>query len=246
MKSANSLSWAGWTKTEKPVDRERPFHRINSPTMGKGTKATGRGYDCGCRVNDDIPTNSLFEDFFNLIGKDLRKLIRTVPSWVPVRDQALRVVNEPQELEGVLIRSFQTWTDFPMFQWHRWYDWNFIVIPSPACTYLKGGANTPTKIPDGDDKKAGFTQPAIRDFNESGAVTGAATMECEFDCGLFGSRFTDKRTPPSFGPMFEADWAWPMAGQLLWARGKWIYDCGHPTSDVKTGPNAGLARSELL
>ena len=84
MKSANSLSWAGWTATEKPVDRERPFHRINSPTRDeKRAAATGRGYDCGCRVNDDIPTNSLFEDFFNLIGKDLRKLIRTVPSWVP-------------------------------------------------------------------------------------------------------------------------------------------------------------------
>jgi hypothetical protein len=89
--------------------------------------------------------------------------------------------------------------------------------------------------------KSGFTQIAIRDFDGS----GAESMECEFDCGMFGSRFRDISAPQSFGPMFEADWAWPMTGQYFWGRGQWIYDCGHPTGDIRTGPNAGLTRSEL-
>jgi hypothetical protein len=252
VKSAKDLSWAGWTNTEKPLDRERPFHRINSPTMGQGKlPASGRGYDCGCRVPEDIPHDSLFESLLDLIGiGDLRKLIRTVPSWVPVKvprpgvdpakpphlltQRELRDETEPQELEGVLVRSFQTWTDFPMFQWHRWYDWNFMVVPSPACDYLRGAANVPPNVP--SDKRA-----AIRDFDNR----DVGTMECEFDCGMFGSRFRDKHSPKSFGPMFEADWAWPMAGQLIWARGQWIYDCGHPTNNTKTGPDAGVTRTEL-
>jgi hypothetical protein len=237
VKSAKDLSWAGWTNTEKPLDRERPFHRINSPTMGQGKlPASGRGYDCGCRIPDDIPTDSLLEALLRLLQiGDLRKLIRTVPSWVPVKvDNDTRVENEPQELEGVLVRSYQTWTDFPMLQWHRWYDWNFMVVPSPASDYLRGGANVPPNPP--SNRRA-----AIRDFDKRDVFT----MECEFDCGLFGSRFRDKHSPKSFGPMFEEDWAWPMAGQLIWARGQWIYDCGHPTNNIKTGPNAGLARTEL-
>ena len=255
MKSAKDLSWAGWTNTEKPVDRERPFHRINSPTMAQGKlPASGRGYDCGCRVEDDIGPAGLLELLLVFVkpifGKDLRKLIRTVPAWVPVKvpkdgvDPAkpahqltpaeLRIENEPQELEGILVRSFQTWTDFPLFQWHRWYDWNFMVVPAPFCDYLRGAANVPPNVP--SDKRA-----AIRDFDKR----DVGTMECEFDCGMFGSRFRDQQSPKSFGPMFEADWAWPMAGQLLWARGQWIYDCGHPSNNNKTGPDAGVTRTEL-
>jgi len=240
LKTATGLDWSGWTDTEKPVDPTRPFHRINCPTVN-GPKADGRGYDCGCRVEDDIPTASLLEDFFHIIGSDLRQVIRTVPSWVPVKINGQRITT-PQEVEGILIRSFQTWTDFPLFQWHRWYDWNFMIIPAPSFDYLRGAANIGPVI--FASESDGFNQPVVRDF--TGPLgTGEGTMECEFDCGLWGSRFTNKHSPQSFGPMFHADWAWPMTGQFFWGMGQWVYDCGHPTNSIKTGPNAGLTRSEL-
>ena len=276
MVSAKALDWAGWTKTEKPWDRDRPFHRINSPTMKEPAEDTpdkrisGHGYQCGCLIPDDIP-QTLLEAILSLV-RDPRNLIRTAPSWVPVKlprkgvDQnkidyepwELEEIAEPQEVEGVILRSYQTWTDYPLIQWHYWYDWNFMLFPAPGYGYLRGGANTepninPNKEPKDESLRdswdAGFTQIAVRDFDHK----GADTMECEFDCGLFGSRWSESRRPESFGPMFEADWAWPMVGQYLWARGRWVYDCGHPTDplnpkhpqDVKKGPNAGKTRSEL-
>ena len=75
-------------------------------------------------------------------------------------------------------------------------------------------------------------------------------MECEWDCGAFGdydysSAHGKQASPGQPGPMFEKDWAWPMAGQNVWIAGRWIYDCGHASSDEKTGSNPGLMRSEL-
>ena len=45
------------------------------------------------------------------------------------------------------------------------------------------------------------------------------------------------------GPMFNnPQWIWPMSGQYCWLTGRWIYDCGHATSDDKS---VGLMRSEI-
>ncbi len=47
-----------------------------------------------------------------------------------------------------------------------------------------------------------------RFIEDSGEL--AEAIECEWDTGGF---------PP---------WAWPQAGDRVWLRGRWIYDCGHP------------------
>jgi hypothetical protein len=244
-------NWAGWDNTSKPWDRDRPFHRINSPVFkqeevlqdgDKGAsdeeteknrqaradklRANGHGYDRGCRIPSDIPIGRAESIGRSLFGRDPRNVVRTVPSWVTVEDS-----DEIKEVEGVLLRCYQTWTDMPLFQWHRWYDWNLFVTPAPGYGYLRGQANKPPEIAEGPDKVAGYTLPVIRDFDKE----LAETMECEFDCGLFGSRFCLTKINPiqSFGPMFESDWAWPLAGQYFWGTGRWIYDCSHPNSDGK-------------
>jgi hypothetical protein len=60
------------------------------------------------------------------------------------------------------------------------------------------------------------------------------SIECEWDCGAFG---------PRPGVMFNnAQWIWPMTGQYCWFSGRWIYDCGHASSEDK---RVGLMRSEI-
>ena len=177
----------------KKWDPTEPIHRINSPAFNTGgfSTATGDGVSRGCRLPGGLQMTS--------------QLSRVLPAWVPVQD------NPYKEVEGKLLRSFQTWTDFPMFQWHRWYDWNFHVVPSQSYSYLRGDGNkTPGPHPI--------------------AVVDGPAMECEWDCGSFGSRE---------GPMFMQDWLWPMGNQFVWIAGRWIYDCGH------ADPNNNKMRSEL-
>lgn len=165
----------------KKWDPNEPIHRINSPSFNSGqfTRANGDGKGRGCRSGTALTPSAL----------------RVVlPAWVPVQDDSFK------ELKGRLARSFQTWTDFPLTQWHKWYDWNFHVVPSPPYQYLRGEGN----------EAAG----------PRGVVQGNA-MECEWDTGAFG---------PKFGPMFDHDWAWPMTKQFVWIAGRWIYDCGHATA----------------
>lgn len=238
------LDWTGWSDTAKPWDKDKPFHRYKCPTI-RGPQATGRGYDCGCRLPTEVPYASALEMVVSL-KRDPRNLIRTIPAWVPVQANG-KIVTAPQELEGVLLRGYQTWTDHPPYQYHRWYDWNFMVAPADGFEYLLGPANNGGPI-EKDEDNPNFTQALIRDLGKGGNIA-ARSMECEFDCGLFGSRFGTKGLRSS-GFMFEwdsadQDLAWPMTGQYFWGRGNWIYDCGHPTSDFKEGDNAGLTRSEL-
>lgn len=245
-KEIEDRKWAGWTNTAKPFDPNKPFHRINCPTfkteevLGKdeteeervarvdGLREDGRGFDRGCKIPTDIDIDGFLEEILKRAIRDPREAIRAVPGWVAVRAEEVF-----QEVEGILLRSYQTWTDVPLLQWHRWYDWNLFMNPAPGYGFLRGRANRPPEIPalkkNGDPND--FQQAAIRNFNKS----EAETMECEFDCGLFGSRLCepDINEVESSGPMFEADLAWPLAGQYAWATGRWIYDCGHPTTDNK-------------
>ncbi|MEJ7714119.1 MAG: hypothetical protein WKF84_30820 [Pyrinomonadaceae bacterium] len=171
----------------KKWNPDEPIHRINSPSFNSGqfTRANGDGVGRGCRLP---------------VGAQLSgSLRRVLPAWVPVQDDAFK------EIEGILVRSFQTWTDFPLTQWHSWYDWNFHVIPSNPYQYVRG---------EGNEEVTGRGTP----------VVGGAAMECEWDTGAFGNRF---------GAMFDRDWAWPMASQFVWIAGRWIYDCGHANSRNK-------------
>src|SRR6185295_16222353 len=114
--STKKLDWTGWTKTAKPFDRDRPFHRINSPTMKEEElrrpddtdqtllqrqdklRASGDGRSRGCKIPDDIPFATATELALVPI-KDPRNLVRTVPGWVLVEANKEQL----QEVEGVLV-----------------------------------------------------------------------------------------------------------------------------------------------
>ena len=198
-----------WTETTKDWDYQKPFHRFNSPSSHPGlARVDGKGYGCGCHAPSDGPDDSVF-------GLIIQAVARAIPGWVPVKDET------EQEVEGHLDRCFQTWTDVPLLQWHWYYDWNFHIAPEPAFDYLRGLGNIAT---------------TGREFNPVGkrSVTASNTMECEWDCGAFGTR-------P--GSMFDnSQWLWPLTGQYCWIAGRWIYDCGHATSFDKS---KGLMRTEL-
>lgn len=249
------ISWNDqWTKTSKPLDHDRPFHRIDSPSFdGTRLPVSGRGFDCGCRSPNDYDPDT-FQTVLAIVSHFIipfvgvlpievsRRLLRTMPAWVPVErehlpQQAWQGITETEkEVEGVLTRSFQTWTDVPVKQWHLWYDWNFHVVPAKGYKYLRGKGN--------DEEHGGGGTSANPPGHDK-------SMECEWDCGAFGNYAFDSPGGelPSLsdpGPMFNRqdgrDWAWPMAGQYVWIAGRWIYDCGHSSSDDKS---MGLMRSEL-
>jgi len=196
-----------WTNDAKDWSYEKPLHRIHSPSYNRRGMADGRGYLCGCHPPSDGPNDTV-------LGQIIRGLVRTIPGWVPVENPG-----PEQELEGTLERCFQTWTDVPLFQWHRYYDWNFHVIPAPGYEYVMGQGNRV--------ESHEHLSPTDRRLT-------TRSMECEWDCGAFG---------PRPGILFNnAQWIWPMTRQYCWLSGRWIYDCGHATSD---DPNVGLMRSEL-
>ena len=131
-----------------------------------------------------------------------RQLLRTLPSWVHVENtrEAIQPVESEteRELEGIIHQSFQTWTDMPLFQFHRYFDWNFYVIPDPGYRCVAGEGNWSEKASE-------------------------LVVECEWDTGAFAGV-----SPTSVGALYAgADLSWPMNGQLVWLAGRWIYDCGH-------------------
>src|SRR5262245_10993592 len=98
-----NFDWNGWTRDTKPRDIERPFHRIGSPSYDENaSRASGRGFDCGCRDPDrdyspqalEIFTSILFGlipglNLLTIPGMALlryvrEQLLRTMPAWVPV------------------------------------------------------------------------------------------------------------------------------------------------------------------
>ena len=60
---------------------------------------------------------------------------KVIPAWVSVHPSETRTV------EGVLIKSKITSTDFPLKPWHTYYDWNFIIKPDLQYTYLNSPLN---------------------------------------------------------------------------------------------------------
>lgn len=225
-----------------------------SPPEVGGFRADGRGYECGCRSIRDMPDRGFAGNFklslLRFVGAvsglgDPREVLHTMPGWVPVLNKNPMsptpqddVDNPTQvEFEGLLVRSFLTWTDAPGAQWHQWYDWNFLVDPDAGYDYLKGKGNTPPEV-DKEDEKKGFA-PLIP----------LSVMELEWDCGAIsasrpGPMFDGFLVKPD-GAVDKEDprWFWPMRGHYLWGTGRWIYDCGHsnPPDNKKTG----LMRTEI-
>jgi hypothetical protein len=207
----------------KPLDRRRPFRRINSRQV-QVPRPDGDGFKCGCRSPDQVDKAI----FASLEGAfPIEKAIANVPSWIPVCSHdglPIDIADQPRELEGTLVRSFQTWTDTPLWQWHKWYDWNFHVQPAPEYEFLCVKANR-------------FDPAAIQDGFKP-VVAAESVIECEWDCGAFGAKPVDSART-WWGPMFESNggWPWPMTGEWIWVAGRWIYDCGHPKD--------GLTHTEL-
>ena len=216
---------SNFTLTSKTVDRERPFHRINSPSFDvtlKKARASGIGVKCGCR------TKANYIEGQGLISPALApEAVIVLPQYVPVDREGQpsqnwgRIPEIERELEGQLTLSQHPSEDFPIGQWHFWYDWNFFIKPAEGFEYLRG----------------------MGTHEDLGDLILGGSMECEWDCGAFGDYdFINPggRTPTldASAPFFGRDWAWPVGGEYIWLAGRWIYDCGHPD---KLGRN----RSEL-
>lgn len=189
------------------TDPDDPSHQPHLSGQGFTDQPTV-GPACHCHTNDDAPGG-----FRTTILRAPRRAMRAIPAWVPPADN--NHPNVEREVQGQIARSFQTWTDVPAIQWHRYYDWNFHIEPDKGFRYARGDAN-----------RGGTPDEGAQ------LVIPGNNMECEWDCGLLGTR-------P--GPMFYAHWHWPLKGNWVWAAGRSIYDCGHPTADDATG----RMRSEL-
>src|SRR5262245_56747264 len=141
---------------------------LSSGQQGLVVGADGRGYLCGCRSMDDFPDMGFFGEiklkllqFLGLVTGlgDPREVMHAVPGWVPVLNRNPVAPAPPDdvdnptqvEFEGMLARSYQTWTDVPAAQWHHWWDWNFLVLPREVAgeggyAYLRGAGNTPPVV----------------------------------------------------------------------------------------------------
>ena len=218
-------------------DKKQPFQRINSPSFGppppppppQKPLPDGDGHARGTRRPGDFLVRSPLD----AIARE--QLIRLTPSWTTTMGTTEAEVE--QEIFGILKRSFQTWTDAPPFQWHRWYDWNFHVEPEAPFAWLRGPGNvnvlkkadeeTPNPIP--------IIGPLLdkiqgKILGPASSVVPGETMECEWDTGAIGA---------PLGGMFGSDWSIPMTGEYVWIAGRSIYDGGHET------PEIFLCRSEL-
>jgi hypothetical protein len=146
-----------------------------NPAPTQPIDADGRAR--GCRLPTSIQVS------VGVANKDLGGVI---PSWVEATPTPRSPpTGEAREVEGRLSDAHISGTDFPFRPWHRYYDWNYHVLPDPRYRNLLSTAN-------------------VAEANSD--------LECEWDTTFL---------PP---------WAWGQRGQRIWVLGRWIYDCGHPTS----------------
>jgi hypothetical protein len=241
---------------KKPYDpKKKPFMRVDSPSLPSKKQLTGDSHVRGTRRANEGPTSLgglLFgssgfgpEDDFLCRGwmdrNVTRRVIRTMPSWVPTEGEAPNVETDQNvelELQGTMVRSFQTWTDVPVIQYHKWYDWNFHVLPDKDYDWVRGKGNT---------------APHVDDPNGVAVIDGnPGVIELEWDTGAFGDYMFPSDPNPDYGkhgrapgapgtdvrfmggPMFERDWAWPMTDDYIWAVGRSIYDGGHENSNKES------------
>ena len=210
---ADEVDSKNFPPDSKPWDYDAPFHRINYKLFDTApTTLTGLAYPCGCRREADKPQWTM-----NPVNWPAARAMRAIPAWVPAPIEQI----EHREVEGTLVRSFQTWTDVPMLAWHSYYDWNLHVLPSKGYEMVRSdGNNEPSQ------KELTEKHRFSADVSYTAVVKGR-TMECEWDCGAFGNR-------P--GPMFHSTWLWPMTGERVWVMGRSIYDCGHPKQLSESTP----------
>lgn len=184
--------------------------------------------------------------------------LRFIPSWVPVNrrgfgpnfdsENAHNVGDDGKEaeveVEGALVRSYQTHHHRPYTQWSRYHHWAFHVDPTRGFGHLvrRGKLLSPD-----DEKllKAADNQEAI-DIYVSGGVNNArdplatdANLECLLDIGAFSQPPGDSGQVLNHpGIFYEKTWPfWPQHGDWFWATGRFVYDCTHVTPSTETDPD---------
>lgn len=163
-------------KASKPWDQARPFQPIDSPSFvapGVSPPGTldGNGHKRGTRRPEDFLNRSVLDALVR------SELLRVVPSYVTTFGNTDTEEDAAEnEVYGKLARSFQTWTDFPPFQWHRWYDWNFHIVPEPEFAWLRGKGNHNAKDEELDPIKFDLLHPFDITGRNQNVVTGH-TME---------------------------------------------------------------------
>lgn len=175
----------------RSLNTHRPFLGP-PPTSAKKAQrllpelADGDGFERGCRRPEEIQLQ-----FF---GK--HDMAQVIPAWVSAVDE------DPRVVEGILVQSNISSTDFPFWPWHKSYDWNYHLKVDGQYRYLVA-RNSHTKTPpmrlEGDELVPNTAEKEIQEI-----------FECEWDTA------------------FLPDFAWPQDGNRVWICGRWIYDCGHP------------------
>ena len=215
------------------VGQNRPFTRVyansysNHPFLYRqdnAPRASGDGVWAGEHIPHEIPATNAP----GIIGEAMNDLRKAVPSWVAVpykpsvdRDHA-DIVSLPgstytsgdieievefvREVQGRLNKSKQSWTDFPAYQWHHWYDWNFHISPEPGFQYLWSIGSGADFECEWDTGVMGAHDGGDAHFNKAGPMYQA----------------------DSDASNVRRDWCWPMTGGYIWLAGRWIYDGGHP------------------
>jgi hypothetical protein len=196
-------------------------------------------------LSDALDGFDPFVELFKFFGSRLDALlvdsfIRSIPAWVPTFDEGFHPDIQLLELDGILIRSHQRYDSVPFWQWHRWYDWRFALVPSPVFSEIVGFGNAHRD----DDNAAleevrqqgpqGQIQFKFVNYNQEGrpvgsTVSAASVIDCEWDIGAIGLEPGPFIT--TFNPPAKHDWCWPMAGMFFWAIGRSVYDCSHATAN---------------
>ena len=203
----------------------------------------------GKTLSDVLDFDPLAE-LLKLLGKEVdgflvASLIHSTPSWVPVlRNAAVARNFLEQEVEGYAVRSHMRHDGIPYSQWHHSYDWSILVAPIGDTAGIVGRGNRLRTRNDGSLEKQ--FQTDIRRYETHWVPpTGGgidSTIACEWDLGALA---------PGRGPFLNfgrlaTDFAWPMAGQFVWATGRSVYDCTHTTSDARPGDVANSEREAGL
>lgn len=183
--------------------------RLTQPTLGDGS---ARG--CNDAFERPLALGFLVSFGDTESTKDTSFL---VPQWVSVDDRETRTV------EGILVKSKITHTDFPPRPWHTYYDWNFFVRVDRQYSYLLSQYNINHAV-DGPE-----------------GVLFSDVMECGWDTGFFPGRAQQESEQQIV--------IWPQVGDRIWMVGRWIYDCGHPCNPDRDHPadptNHGPNKTEI-
>ena len=207
---------------------------IGALAAGIGAIAVATAIDT---LIDDILnfTENAIKSLLHDIGfRIMEQAIRVLPHWVPVVDGAgndRADAKQTIEVEGLAKRSYMNPIDVPFRQWHLWFNWNILVSPEPDYQNALSPAHNPPNTDGMDpvDEKplaSEVDQPNTIEVQWDAGALWDQNMRQEIDKGV------DQRPGQMVnfdGPMFVADWAWPLKDSYVWAAGRWVYDCSRTT-----------------